>query len=66
MSNPKLLLMDFYLKLLAIPHDDIFRIHNQPLYSEVLYVLAKQLDTDVLTVQNIFERMAQEDEVYDR
>lgn len=61
-QNPKLLLMDFYLKLLAIPYDNIFRIKHQALYSEVLYTLAKQLDTDQQTVQDIFERMAQEDE----
>lgn len=53
--------MDFYLKLLAIPHNNLFRISNQTLYSEVLYALAKQLDTSPQAVQDIFERMVEED-----
>ena len=53
--------MDFYLDLLSIPHVDIFRLTHQSLYAEVRTVLAIELETDAETVQNIFERMANED-----
>ena len=53
--------MDFYLALLAIPATERFRGLNQDLYAMIRDKLAKELDTDPETVQNIFERMAQED-----
>lgn len=59
-QNPKRLLMDFYLNLLAIKEEP-WRGQNQSLYSEVLYALASLLETDIEQVQNIFERMANED-----
>lgn len=61
MTNPKRLLMDFYLNLLAIPADSPFRIANRCLYSETLYALASELLVDSEEVQRIFERMASED-----
>lgn len=61
MKNHKTLVMDFYLDLLSIPHVDIFRLTHQSLYAEVRTVLAIELETDAETVQNIFERMANED-----
>jgi len=60
-KSPKQLLMDFYLALLAIPATERFRGLNQDLYAMIRDKLAKELDTDPETVQNIFERMAQED-----
>lgn len=57
----KRLLMDFYLNLLAIDIDDIWRIKNQQLYHATLYTLSSMIDTDMETVQEIFERMASED-----
>ena len=60
MKNHKQLLMDFYLNLLALPHD-VFRIRNQELYSKVRDAIAMELRSDPETVQNIFERMASED-----
>jgi len=61
--NHKQLLADFYLKLLAIPATDIFRLTHQALYAEVRTVLAIELDSDAETVQNMFERMASEDKI---
>lgn len=61
MKNHKTLLSDFYLNLLAIPVNDIFRITHQALYAQVVSTLAIELECDVETVQNIFERMASED-----
>ena len=61
MKNRKQLLADFYLDLLALPHNG-WRAQNQHLYSHILYVLSVELDSDTETVQNIFERMAAEDE----
>lgn len=61
MNNHKTLLADFYLRLLSIPVNDIFRITNQALYSHVLSALTIELESDTETVQNIFERMASED-----
>lgn len=61
MKNHKQLLMDFYLALLAIPFNDKFRLNNQCLYNEVLYTLAAEVDSTPEVIQNIFERMAQED-----
>lgn len=61
MKNHKQLLADFYLSLLSIPVNDIFRISNQALYAQVRCALAIELDVDGETVQNIFERMARED-----
>ena len=54
------LIADFYLKLLALPHD-AFRTRNQKLYANVLYALATELGEDVQTVHTIFERMVMED-----
>lgn len=61
MKNHKHLLMDFYLALLAISVDNIFRIKNQGLYGLIRETLADELETDGETVQNIFERMVRED-----
>lgn len=61
MKNYKTLVSDFYLDLLAIPVNDVFRISHQALYDQVRSVLAIELETDAETVQNIFERMASED-----
>jgi hypothetical protein len=61
MKNHKTLLSDFYLNLLAIPFDDIFRITHQDLYAQVVKTLATELECDAETVQNIFERMVSED-----
>lgn len=55
------LLADFYLKLLSIPADNIFRCLNQRLYAEVRDTLAAQLQEESEIVQKIFERMAAED-----
>lgn len=60
MRNRKQILADFYLYLLTIPMGS-FRIQHQKLYAEVRSALADELDTDEQTVQNIFERMAEED-----
>ena len=54
------LIADFYLKLLALPHDK-FRATHQHLYATVRATLANQLGESEETVQNIFERMVQED-----
>jgi len=61
MKNHKQLLMDFYLKLLSIPKDDVFRLSHQTLYVHVLCALAVELDTDAVVLAQIFERMASED-----
>lgn len=61
MKNHKTLLSDFYLNLLAIPVNDVFRISHQALYAQVCSALAIELETDAETVRNIFERMANED-----
>ena len=61
MKNHKTLLSDFYLNLLAIPVNDIFRITHQELYNQVVKTLAIELECDAETVQNIFERMVSED-----
>ena len=63
MKNHKQLLADFYLQLLSIPADDIFRITHQTLYAEVRTVLAIELDSDAQTVQRIFERMANDKKI---
>lgn len=60
MKNRKQLLADFYLDLLALPHDR-FRATNQQLYAIVRDALANELDCDSQTIQDIFERMAAED-----
>lgn len=61
MKNRKQLLADFYLNLLALPRD-AWRAKNQGLYALIVNQLAIELDSDPETVQNIFERMAGEDE----
>lgn len=61
MKNHKILLADFYLNLLAIPVNDIFRLTHQALYAQVLSALTIELEADVEIVQSIFERMASED-----
>jgi len=63
MKNRKQLLADFYLDLLALPHD-AWRANNQLLYASILGTLTKELDSDPATVQNIFTRMAVEDAAY--
>ena len=60
MKNRKHLLADFYLDLLALPHD-AWRAKHQGLYVLILNQLAAELVCDVETVQTIFERMASED-----
>lgn len=60
MKNRKQLLADFYLSLLAMPMDR-FRIQHQALYAQVRYALADDLECDEQTIQDIFERMAEED-----
>ena len=59
MKNHKYMLMDFYLYLLSTQHDPDFDLHN--LMEKVRDALAKRLDTNPMNVQNIFERMANED-----
>lgn len=61
MKTHKQLLADFYLELLSIPANDIFRITHQKLYAEVRTVLAIELGSDAEDIQNIFERMVVED-----
>ena len=61
MKNHKTLLSDFYLNLLAIPVNDIFRLTHQDLYAQVVKTLAAELECDAETVQSIFERMVSED-----
>lgn len=61
MKTNRQLLSDFYLNLLAIPVNDIFRITHQDLYAQVVKTLATELECDAETVQNIFERMISED-----
>jgi len=60
MKNRKQLLADFYLELLAIPHNR-FRMQHQGLYGHVRSALADELECDEQTIQDIFERMAAED-----
>lgn len=61
MKNHKQLLMDFYLNLLMVPANDLFRLTHQALYAHTLSALAIELDVDAQTTQRIFERMASED-----
>jgi hypothetical protein len=63
-TNPNRLLFDFYLSLLAIKQEP-WRSENSDLYSAILYAIAKGIETDVGTVQGIFERMAGEDRAHD-
>ena len=60
MKNRKQLLADFYLNLLALPHDE-WRAKNYGLYSRVRECLVNELESDSETVQAIFERMVSED-----
>jgi hypothetical protein len=59
-QSPNRLLFDFYLSLLSI-REEPWRSQNQELYHATLYAIAKGIQTDPETVQNIFERMARED-----
>lgn len=59
MKNRKQLLADFYLELLAIQYEPSFNLAW--LINHVKTALAKELETEEYTVQNIFERMASED-----
>ena len=61
MKNRKQLLADFYLNLLALPHD-AWRVNHTHLYVKVRDALADELESDSETVQRIFERMVAEDE----
>ena len=54
-------LADFYLNLLSLPPDNVFRIRHQNLYGAVRDAIAYQLMEDEEVIQRIFERMAQED-----
>lgn len=54
-------LSDFYLKLLVIPADNVFRVRQQALYASVRDAIAYQLMEEPEIVQRIFERMAAED-----
>lgn len=54
-------LMDFYLKLLSISPDNLFRLKHQKLYASVRDALAEEAGAEPEEIQNIFERMAQED-----
>lgn len=54
-------LSDFYLKLLVIPADNVFRIRQHVLYASVRDAIAYQLMEEPETIQRIFERMAAED-----
>lgn len=56
-------LADFYLALLSIPADNVFRIRHQVLYAATRDAIAYQLMEDAEVVQRIFERMAQEDKI---
>ncbi len=60
MKNRKQLLADFYLELLAIPVNTPTN-NFANLRDAVLVALCNELDSDIITVQRIFERMAQED-----
>lgn len=60
MKNRKQVLADFYLDLLALP-DDAWRAKHQGLYALTVNQLAIELESDPETIQNIFERMAAED-----
>lgn len=61
MKNRKQILMDFYLAILAIPPNSMFRALNQKLYASTRDAIAYELCEDAETVQRIFERMALED-----
>lgn len=61
MKNRKQILMDFYLAILAIPPDSVFRFINQKLYASTRDAIAYELNEDAEVVQRIFERMAVED-----
>lgn len=61
MNNYKQWMMDFYLKLLSISPDNLFRLRNQKLYASVRDAIAKEAGCEPEEIQNIFERMAQED-----
>jgi len=60
MKNRKQLLADFYLDLLAMP---VSTPNNNfaNLRREVLLVLTRELESDLITVHGIFERMAAEE-----
>ena len=62
MRNRKQMLADFYLELLKIPNDSMFRAVNQNLYAATRDAIAYELCEDAETVQRIFERMVVEDE----
>lgn len=59
--NFKQWLMDFYLKLLSVPPDNLFRLKNQKLYASVRDAIAEEAEAEPELIQDIFERMAQED-----
>ena len=60
MKNRKQLLADFYLDLLAIPTASP-NSNLKNLRYETLKALADELDSDMDTVERIFDRMASED-----
>lgn len=55
------MLSNFYLTLLIISPTDEFRIRNQYLYAAVRQALANSINEDEETIQNIFEKMVEED-----
>jgi hypothetical protein len=59
--NKKQLLADFYLALLSVPVDNLFRLMHQELYASVRNAMAIELNENAEVVQRIFERMLQED-----
>ena len=61
MKNRKQLLADFYLDLLAI-QDEKWRQNNHMLYIFIRDTLADELECSGDVIEDIFERMAAEDE----
>lgn len=60
-NNPLRLTSDFYLKLLSLPVNSDFRVNNQHLYAAVRDALADSLNVKTEIVQDMYERMADED-----
>lgn len=61
MRTRKQILADFYLDLLAMPEHTITNNFTR-LREETLLALANELDSQVIVVKTIFDRMAQEDQ----
>jgi hypothetical protein len=56
--NTKQLLANFYMDLLSIAPEELFRLRHQKLYAEVRNVLSFELDEEPEDIQSIFERIA--------